>query len=784
MFAILKKEFSSFFSSPIAYLVIGFFLLINGLFLWFFNDEFNILNAGFADISPFFYLAPWVFLFLIPAITMKIFADEFNNGTIEILKTKPLSDWEIILGKFWASLLLTIIAILPTLTYVYTVYQLGNPIGNIDFGSTIGSYSGILFLAATYTSVGLFTSSLSKNQIVAFILAVFITFFLFYGFDAISTSFGNDSLWIQKMGINEHFKSISRGVIDSRDLVYFVSVTIFFLFITKTRLGNEKKLKNSVILVIIIIALNLVNQHFYKRFDLTSNKRFTLSNTTKNILSSIDKPLFITVYLEGDFPSEFKRLQVETRQFLEELTAENSNIKIHFENPNNQRETLIKKGMMPSHLPVQEEGKISEAIIFPWAEINFEEKTTLVSLLPNAIAVSQEQQLEKAIENLGYNFSNAIHSISNKKNKTIAIIVGNGELRDVFQYSYLSEVAKKYKLAKFTLDSVATNATQALLDLTTFDLAIIAKPTEQFNENEKFVLDQFITNGGKTLWMIDNVQADQDSLMNGGKMLAYPRDLNLTDLLFSYGIRINTSLIKDLYAAKISLATGNIGNQPQFQNFDWFFHPLVNGNPNHAITKNLNPIRLQFANQIDTLKNNIKKTALLQSSILTKKVGTPNIIDLQIIADEPQENDYKDGNQLFAVLLKGSFNSAYKNRIKPFETPLFKENSINNKMIVIADGDIGKNQLLKGKPFDLARDKWTNQEFGNKDFLLNSIDYLLDDVGLMQLRNKTIKIVQLDQQKAYKERTFWQFFNVILPLVLLLNFGIIFNYWRKRKYGL
>ena len=239
MYAILKKEFNSFFSSPIAYLVIGFFLLINGLFLWFFNDDFNILNAGFADISPFFYLTPWVFLFLIPAITMKSFADELNNGTIEILKTKPLSDWKIVMGKFWASLLLTIITILPTLFYVFTVYQLGNPIGNIDFGSTIGSYIGILFLAATYTSVGLFTSTLSKNQIISFILGVFITFFLFYGFDAISTSSVNNSFWIQKIGINEHFKSISRGVIDTRDLVYFVSVTTFFLFITKICLEND-----------------------------------------------------------------------------------------------------------------------------------------------------------------------------------------------------------------------------------------------------------------------------------------------------------------------------------------------------------------------------------------------------------------------------------------------------------------------------------------------------------------------------------------------------------------
>jgi ABC-2 type transport system permease protein len=239
MFAILKKEFNSYFASPIAYLVIGVFLLINGLFLWVFKGDFNILNAGFADIHPFFYLAPWVFLFLIPAITMKSFADEFSNGTIEILKTRPLTDWQIVLGKFWASLLLVIVALIPTLIYIYSVYQLGNPKGNLDFGSTIGSYLGLLFLAATYTAIGLFTSTLSKNQIVAFILGVLITFILFFGFNTISTSFFNESIPLKRVGMNEHFKSMSRGVIDTRDLLYFLSVTIFFLFITKTRLENE-----------------------------------------------------------------------------------------------------------------------------------------------------------------------------------------------------------------------------------------------------------------------------------------------------------------------------------------------------------------------------------------------------------------------------------------------------------------------------------------------------------------------------------------------------------------
>jgi len=545
----------------------------------------------------------------------------------------------------------------------------------------------------------------------------------------------------------------------------------------------NKKIKNSSILILVLIFLNVVNQSFYKRFDLTKDKRYTLSKTTTNIISKIDKNLFITVYLEGDFPSEFKRLQLETRQYLEELVAKNQKIKINFQNPDTQREALIKKGMLPSRLTVEEDGKMSEAIIFPWAAINYGKKTTIVSLLPTAIVASQEAQLQSAIENLEYSFSNSIHSVNQKGQKKIGILSGNGELEDIYQYSFLSALGKKYRLAKFSLDTTKTNAPEILKNLLQLDLAIISKPTEKFTDKEKFVLDQFIANGGKTLWMLDNVQADQDSLNANGKMLAYPRDLNLTNLLFSYGIRINNTLIKDLYSAQIPVATGQVGNQPQFKNLEWFYHPLVGGNPNHPITKNNAPVRLQFANQIDTLKNNIKKTPLLVSSFLTKKVGIPTFIALQSIAEEVVESDYKDGNQLFAVLLEGKFNSAYKNRIHPFTTPLFKGQSVENRMIVIADGDVGKNQLLKNKPYDLTSDKWTNQQFGNKDFLLNSVAYLLDDSGLINLRNKSLQIRMLDKQKAFKERTFWQFFNVILPLLLLFGFGIGFGFWRKKKYS-
>jgi gliding-associated putative ABC transporter substrate-binding component GldG len=439
--------------------------------------------------------------------------------------------------------------------------------------------------------------------------------------------------------------------------------------------------------------------------------------------------------------------------------------------------------MNPSRLTVDEGGKLSEAIIFPWAEVTYKNKSILVSLLPDSNANSQDEQLQNAIENLEFSFASAIHNINRENTQKIAIITGNGELEDIYLYSFLSQVNKKYSLAKFTLDSVASNPQQTVKDLTNFDLAIIAKPTIKFSDKEKLTLDQFITNGGKTLWMLDNTQADQDSLLQTGKMLAYPRDLNLTDLLFGYGVRINTSIVKDLFAAKIPLATGNVGNKTQFQNLPWFFHPLVNGNANHPITKNIRPVRLQFANQIDTLKNNIKKTPLLVTSLLSAKMGTPNFVELKSIAAEPNGKEYKSGNQLTAVLLEGYFNSAYKNRVKPFTSSIYKAVSEPNKMIVIADGDIGRNQILNQKPTDLSIDKWTQETFGNKEFLLNAIDYLLDDNGLINLRNKSLKINLLNKQKAFEERTYWQAFNIGLPLLLLTIFGFVFNYLRKRRYS-
>ena len=544
----------------------------------------------------------------------------------------------------------------------------------------------------------------------------------------------------------------------------------------------KNKYSKITVLLIGLILLNIIGSKIYKRFDLTEDNRYTLSKATEKIVENVKGIIIVTVYLKGDFPAEFRRLQTETKLHLEELKARNKNIQFRFVNPTEIAQKLIETGLEPSSLQIQENGKSSEIMMFPWAVVSYKNKTENVSLLKDVFSNSQDQQLESSIQNLEFAFANAIHKVTSEKSKKIAVLKGNGELKDIYIADFLRKLGEYYFLAPFTLDSVAVQPQKTLQGISEFDLAIIAKPTEKFTESEKFTLDQFIMNGGKTLWLIDNVQAELDSLMQTGETLSYPRDLGLTDLFFNYGVRINTDLIMDLYSSEIPLATGNIGNQTQFNQFLWEYYPLLNSRNNHPINNNIEAVNAKFANSIDLLKNDIQKTVLLQSSPLSKSVGTPSIISLRTITQKQNQAEYNKGNKQISVLLEGKFKSAYYERIKPFKIAEPKEKSIENKMVVIADGDIIANEVSKGKPMELGLNKWTNQRYGNKEFLLNTVNYLLDDTGLINIRSKTVKIDFLNKEKAFEEAFKWQLINILFPLVLLALFGFIFNHFRKKKY--
>ena len=552
---------------------------------------------------------------------------------------------------------------------------------------------------------------------------------------------------------------------------------------------NKKHIIIVCITLIIIIVINLISNQVYKRFDLTKDKRYTLSEAAKQTITTVDAPLIIDVFLEGDFPSEFRRLRNETQQILEEFSVANSNLIFNFINPlededlREQRiQQLAQRGMQPFQITVQENGKTSQEVVIPWALASYNEQTVIVPLIKNKIGATDQELVNGSIQNLEYVFAEAFKKLVNPKAKKIAVLRGNGQLKDAYVADFLQKLGEHYFLAPFTLDSVSSNPQKTLSDLEKFDLVISAKPMEPFSEEEKYVLDQYTMQGGKSLWLTEAIVMDKDSLYsNSGKAVAIMKDLNLSDFFFKYGVRINPVMVNDLYSAPITLAIGE-GSNAQFQPVQWPYSPLAANNPNHPITTNINPVRFDFASQIDTLKNSVDKTILLRSSQLTKLVGVPSEVDLEIVTKEPDPKTYVDPYQSLAVLLEGEFTSVYENRVKPFQLKDDKTKSVPTKLIVIADGDVIKNDVIKGKPQELGFDRMTGRRFGNSEFLENAVNYLLNDDGLIDIRTKEVALQFLDPQKIEKEKTQWQIINIVLPLVILALFGFVFNYLRRRKY--
>ncbi len=558
-------------------------------------------------------------------------------------------------------------------------------------------------------------------------------------------------------------------------------------------MDKRHHLKALMFTLVVLVVLNAVGTQFFYRFDLTQDKRYTLSPTSLKILKDVKDPLIVDVFLKGQFPGEFKKLQIETQQLLEEFKAYNKNVTFQFVNPienEEERDTIMQsfldRGLTPVNVTIDDKGKQTQEVVFPWAIATYNGRSVKVPLLKNSMGASTAEKVVTSVQHLEYAFANAFNTISKPKEKKVAVIKGNGELHDILMADFIKQVRENYFIGTFTLDSVVKKPNESLAYLKKYDLAIIAKPTEKFSDAEKLVLDQFVMNGGKTLWLVDQVNIEMDSLYNDqGASLAFPMDLDLNDMLFKYGVRINPVLVKDVMAAPIALATGEQGSATQYTQYPWFYAPLVYPTVKHPIVSNLDAVKFDYANAIDTLKNGIKKTVLLQSSPYSKFVGAPVEVNLAMVNERPEQSEFKGtGNIPMAVLLEGKFHSVYENRVLPFEEKGFRPIGATNKMIVVSDGDVIKNQLDKNfQPLELGYDKWTNKLYGNKEFLMNCVNYLLDDSGLINIRSKQVNLPLLDKQKVYDNYTATQVITVGLPIVLLAIFGLLFTFLRKRKYA-
>jgi ABC-2 type transport system permease protein len=808
MRAIFWKEFNAFLSSGLGAIVISAFLIVASLFIWIFPGELNILDSGYADLVPFFTIAPWVFLILIPGITMKMFAEEKKQGTLELLLTKPVSTGQLVFAKYLAAVSIATVALLPTLINIPLLAKVALPSGNLDYGSITGSYLGLVLLAFAFTSVGLFASTISKNQIVAFLISLVLCFVLYTGFDALGSLelFGKQSLLVKNLGILEHYKSIRRGVIDTRDVFYFVILALIFLSTTKFFVENNngvsnKKSKqnksiNAVTILAICIGLSIFNSLFFLRADLSSDKKYTLKDASIDMVENLEDQIFVRVYLEGDLPVEFRRLRNSTQELLDELRAYAGNkLQYEFINPSaapnkKDRETFWRKlnesGLQYSNVTIQGKDGVQEKIIFPGAILTYHGKEIPVQLLRQSAKNPNAEMAQSSINNLEYNLMSGISRVLSETKPIITIIKGTGEFEPVYTNDMYKALSEGYAVQEVALS-------ENLNDLLLTDLVIIPRSTEAWSEKNKYLLDQHIMKGGKVIFLLDGIQTNMDSLQaaGGGQSIGLSSEHNLDDMLFSYGVRINKDLVISQNCGPIAVNTGQTGDQPNLQLFPWMYHPLLEGNKRHSITSNLDPVLAQFASSLDTINSSqVKKTILLKSSSMSRSIQSPARISINSVNLPPNYIDVGAPKSM-AVLLEGKFGSLYKNRLSSKlndskDVAYIADGIRDSKLLIIGDGALFKNATAsnKTKTFPLGYDKFLKRGiYGNRDFLLNSVNYMLNDEKLIEIRSRNFDLRLLNKSSVLKSKESIQVQALVTPILMILLIIVVFALNRKKRYS-
>ncbi len=548
-----------------------------------------------------------------------------------------------------------------------------------------------------------------------------------------------------------------------------------------------------VIWLALIILVNFIGSNFFNRLDLTEEKRYTLNESSRERLENLDEVVFVRVYLEGDLPTEFRELRNATKEMLDDFRAyAGENIQYEFINPSESPDEkervevyqeLTRQGLQYTNIRLQTGDKMSEQIVFPGAILSFKGRETPIQLLKSQTGATEQQMITNSIQQLEYEFMSAIDKITSTYKKKVAFIEGNGELSALETADSKRALEEFYEVSRIKID-------QNLDALEGQDAIIIARPDSAYDERDKFIIDQFIMNGGKVIWFIDPVFARMDSLRKSTMTMGLVLEHNLEDQLFHYGARLNGDLVMDIECINKPIVTGYIGNQPRQEMFPWFYEPLLIGNEAHPITQNLDRIKTEFVSTIESVAgDSVTSTPLLLTSEKSRTVAAPTRISFNILREPPKYEMFTKGPLTTALLLEGKFTSVFTNRLPrkllDDDGINFKERSAPTKMIVVSDGDIIRNPIskLENKFFALGYDKYSQKVFGNREFVLNAVNYLCDDSGLLNVRSKNFKIRLLDQAKIDEDRTFWQVLNTLVPLVFILVFAIVFITIRKRRFA-
>ncbi len=567
------------------------------------------------------------------------------------------------------------------------------------------------------------------------------------------------------------------------------------MVVTKPSNRKKKDILSLLSWAVIILLANFIGSYAFKRFDLTSEKRYTLASSTRQLLAKLDDQVYLKVYLSGDFNPAFTRLKNESREILDEFRAySNNQVQYEFITPgdgmtreetNSLEKQLYDKGLMPEDVTTRGKDKTTQARIWPGAIISYKGKESVWQIFSRQTpGIDSETSVNNSVEELEYSLTNAIRKLQRTKKPEVTFLQGHGEADTLKQYSFMYALSEYYRVN--TLQIAKGHELSALKGT---DLLVITQPDSIFPDRDLYVIDQYIMNGGKVLWLIDPVQTNTDSLRKGYTM-GLNRPLGIEEMLYKYGVRLNSELVMDLQCGYYNINVGYQNGQPRFQLFPWLYTPLILPASNHPIVKNLDLIKFDFASTLDTITSahGIKKTILLSSSKNTKTVPTPARIYLSMVKIRQRESQFKNSYQPMACLLEGEFNSFVENRLPAalLNDTAFKhiDHGKNTKMIVVADGDVALNDINKStrQVFPLGFDRNTRQNFANKTFLLNCVNYLLDDEGMLQLRSREVKLRLLDKKKISLQKHKWQFINVALPLLLVLLFGVLQYYLRKRRF--
>lgn len=546
----------------------------------------------------------------------------------------------------------------------------------------------------------------------------------------------------------------------------------------------------------ILVFLNIIAQYFYAHFDLTEEKRFTLTPTTRRLLGDLKERVYVEVLLGGDYPAGFKRLPNATRDLLEDFRSVNALIDYDFQDPfagnpkevNERVKALSESGIYPTDIGINETGQETRKRAYPVAVFHFGSRKVPVNLIENNSPVISPEVINNSVEKLEYKFASAVKKVLTEEKQTILFTRGHGELREEQTVDLERSLRQFYFTDRIHLDSTIQ------IDPAKCALLIVAKPGSTFSEKDKFKIDQYVMRGGRVLWLIDRLNANLDSLNTRPRFVPTDYPLNLEDMLFRYGVRIQPDLVMDIECTQIPLKVGELGGTPQFKLFPWYYHPAVLPSGEHPVVKNVDRVELRFCSSIDTIrtKTRLTKIPLLRSSRYSRLQFSPIDLNFEILREAPDPAKFNKGSQIVSVLLEGVFASNYENRVsiemdaqlKQLGVP-FKSVSEPTRMIVVSDGDVAANFVRPDNKswLPLGFNQYENRAYANKDLLLNAIEYLIEPNGVVEARSREVKLRRLDTVKTKNEKLFWQVLNIGIPVVMLFLFWIVFGWWRKRKYA-